>query len=861
MKENIPFAEDLFRDFVENSCELVCCMDRNDKIVYANGSWKDKIGFVEKETLSLKIWDLIHPAHIEECKVYFEKMKRGKRPDPKTAGIETVFISTGNKPVTARLNNSSIIRDSNGDSLIMCSFRDISSKKEAEEKISFLSTLVEQSDDMIAFKNTDLKVVAANDSYAKLSGHSSVNDILGKNCAEIFGFSSDTDPGKFYLDQDRRAQTLKPGDYLLVENIIDLPKFKDRNIIAKKFPIFDHAGNVMGTGDIIRETTEFKTAQIRLSDSEKHFELLVDQMMHGLAVHEVICDENGNPSDYRFISINKKFEEQTGLKSEDVVGRTVKEVLPNTEQLWIERYGKVALTGKPIQFDSYSAHFDKWYRVSSYSPKYMQFVVVVDDITERKKLEEALYLEKAQIEKTLLSVGDGVISTDKEGRIRLMNMAAEKITGWESKNVLGKKIDAIYNLRDESTKKKLDPGFEKVLKDGFQINSSDHKMLVSKNGNELYIEETAAPIKDSQGNISGMILVFRDSTEKIERQKEVEYLSLHDHLTGLYNRRYMHDSIKRLDNVRNLPFSVIYMDVNGLKLVNDTLGHEMGDRLLKKVGENLTSMLRSDDIIGRLGGDEFLVLLPKTNKNQTEAIVERISASLRNTELDPVIISLAMGFSVKVDIDQDIEDVLKRAESRMYNDKLRSGKQMRKGLIENFIRDINTKYEQEKIHSDKVTEYCIKTGKAMGFSKKEISVLKTEAILHDIGKVVIPSNIIMKPAKISEDEYDLVKKHSEKGYQILKSTDEYAVYAEPVLQHHERWDGKGYPEGLKKEDIHLHSRIINIADAYEAMTSGRPYKEAVSKEKAISELKKNRGKQFDPELVNIFIEKVLQNED
>lgn len=120
-------------------------------------------------------------------------------------------------------------------------------------------------------------------------------------------------------------------------------------------------------------------------------------------------------------------------------------------------------------------------------------------------------------------------------------------------------------------------------------------------------------------------------------------------------------------------------------------------------------------------------------------------------------------------------------------------------------------------------------------------MLKTEAILHDIGKVVIPSNIIMKPAKISEDEYDLVKKHSEKGYQILKSTDEYAVYAEPVLQHHERWDGKGYPEGLKKEDIHLHSRIINIADAYEAMTSGRPYKEAVSKEKAISELKKTEG--------------------
>lgn len=861
MKGNVPFGEERFRDFIENSCELVCCMDKNGKLAYVNRSWREKIGLSQKDACLIDIWSLIHPDHIEKCRNYFEQVKRGNRTDAGAVRLETVFISNGNKQVTVEVNNSGRIDGTGGESLIICSFKDISSKKEAEEKISFLSTLVEQSDDMIAFKNTDLKVVAANDSYARLSGHSSVNDILGKNCAEIFGFSSDIDPGKFYLDQDRRAQTLKPGDYLLVENIIDLPKFKDRNIIAKKFPIFDQAGNVMGTGDIIRETTEFKKAQKRLSESEKHFELLVDQMMHGLAVHEVICDANGKPADYRFISINKKFEEQTGLKSEDVIGRTVLEVLPNTEQIWIERYGRVALTGKPIQFDSYSAHFDKWYRVSSYSPQYMQFVVVVDDITDIKKLEEALYLEKAQIERTLLSVGDGVISTDKNGRIKLMNKAAEKITEWDIRSASGRDIEEIYDLRDELTSKKFVPGFEKVLRRGDQLNMSDHKLLVSKNGNKLYIEDSAAPIRDSQGNILGMILVFRDRTEKIERQKEIEYLSLHDHLTGLYNRRYMHDSIKRLDTKRNLPFSVIYMDVNGLKLVNDTLGHEMGDRLLKKIAETLTCILRSDDIIGRLGGDEFLVLLPKTNKIQTETVVERISASLKNTELDPVIISLAIGHSVKTKLDQDMEDILKRAESRMYHDKLRSGKQMRKRLIENFIREINTKYEEEKVHSDIVTELCIKTGKAMGFTKKELSELKAAAILHDIGKVTIPPGIIMKPGQISEEEYELVKKHSEKGYQILKSIDEYSAYAEPVLQHHERWDGKGYPEGIRKDEIHLHSRIINIADAYEAMTSGRPYKKAVSKEKAISELKKNRGKQFDPELINIFIEKVLEFQD
>ena len=170
MKEDIPFAEEAFKNFVENSCELVCCIDMDGKLVYVNSSWEEKMGFSKKEALSIKIWDLVDTAHIEKCKGHFENIKNGERPDPKTAGIETVFISKSNKPVAAELNNSIIIERSKGGPLIMCSFRDISSNQEAERRIKLLSTLVEQCDDMIAFKNTDLKVVAANDSYAKLSG-------------------------------------------------------------------------------------------------------------------------------------------------------------------------------------------------------------------------------------------------------------------------------------------------------------------------------------------------------------------------------------------------------------------------------------------------------------------------------------------------------------------------------------------------------------------------------------------------------------------------------------------------------------------------------------------------------------------
>lgn len=479
------------------------------------------------------------------------------------------------------------------------------------------------------------------------------------------------------------------------------------------------------------------------------------------------------------------------------------------------------------------------------------------DITERKKLEEALYLEKEQIEKTLLSVGDGVISTDKNGRIQLMNKAAENLTGWKLKNALGMKIEDIYDVRDEATKKKIVSPFERVLQKGDQINNSNHKLLVSKNGVELYIEDSSAPIKDSRGNISGMILVFRDSTEKIERLKQVEYLSLHDHMTSLYNRKYMQDSIMRLDTKRNLPFSVIYLDVNGLKLVNDSLGHEMGDRLIISVANAIKGMLRSDDIVGRIGGDEFLVLLPKTDIENTKNIAERIETAIAKTKIGSFVPSVAFGCAVKTEDDQSILETLKKAEASMYKEKLKSSKIMRNSMIKNLIKLLEDKYDVSKHHSKRVMCYCEKIAIAMGFTEKETADLKTTALLHDIGEVVIPASLLNKPEKLSDEEYEQIKIHSEKGYQILKSIDEYAALAESVLQHHERWDGKGYPEGLKEGDILLHSRIINVADAYEAMTSERPYKKAMTQKEAVDELKKCRGEQFDPEIVDIFIEKVL----
>jgi len=193
----------------------------------------------------------------------------------------------------------------------------------------------------------------------------------------------------------------------------------------------------------------------------------------------------------------------------------------------------------------------------------------------------------------------------------------------------------------------------------------------------------------------------------------------------------------------------------------------------------------------------------------------------------------------------------------MYKDKLKNGRIMKNKTIETVLKKVNRRYDNEKKHSDLVSQYCRATAKAMKLSNKEIQDAKKAGALHDIGKIIMEPKILNKKSKLTEQEWEEVKKHSSTSYQLLKSVDKYTQIAEAVLYHHERIDGNGYPEGLKEDEIPLLSRIISVADAYEAMTSERPYKTKKAKEEAVEELKKYSGSQFDKKTVDIFVNEVL----
>lgn len=364
------------------------------------------------------------------------------------------------------------------------------------------------------------------------------------------------------------------------------------------------------------------------------------------------------------------------------------------------------------------------------------------------------------------------------------------------------------------------------------------------------------PLSEEVMKIS-LPLKVKNAIELMKTNEGISYLSYHDVLTGLYNRRFYEEEIRRLDVARNLPLSIIMGDINGLKLINDAFGHHTGDKLLKVAATTIQAMCRMDDIIARWGGDEFVILLPKTKKNEAAEIVRRIKELYGEKEINGIEGSISFGWDTKAEVTEDILQILKNAEDYMYRNKTLENESVRSSMINTIVKTLHEKNPREEKHSKRVSQLCQDIGTAIGLSEIEVSKLKVGGLLHDIGKIAIEEGILNKPGKLTEQEWLEIKRHPEIGYRILSSCHEMLELTEGVLCHHEKWDGTGYPKGLKGEAIPRVARIIAVADSYDAMTSERSYRKALSEEIVLQEIRNNAGTHFDPEIVKLFIERVL----
>lgn len=598
--------------------------------------------------------------------------------------------------------------------------------------------------------------------------------------------------------------------------------------------------------ELKRSIMERKMAEEQLVHSRDLMRYIIEHNRSAVAVHD---------RDLKYLYVSQRYLNDYKVKDKDIIGKHHYDIFPDLPQKWRDVHQK-ALQGEisSAAKDAYTKEDGTtdwtrwecrpWYEADG---SIGGIIVYTEVITDRIQVENKLIESEVHYHTLIKTTQDGFWVVDINGKITDVNETYCQMTGYTKTELLGMKIadlEALETPEDTVAHIKL------ITENKSDIFETRHK---KKDGSLLDMEVSATFVNSD----AGVFAFCRDITERKKAENELFYLSYHDHLTGLYNRRFFEEELQRIDTQENLPISIIMIDINGLKLVNDSFGHDSGDELLKKAAITIKKACREEDIITRIGGDEFLVLLPKTNAYESVQIANHIKELASKEKVANIILSLSYGYDTKINDKQSIIEIMANAENHMYRHKLYERSSMRSKTIDLIMSTLFEKSNRELLHSQRVSALCKAIASSMNLDKDVVNQLGIAGLIHDIGKIGIDEKILNKIGMLTNDERKNIEKHPEIGWRVLSSTDEFSELGQFVLNHHEKWDGSGYPNGLKGIQIPIEARILVVADAYDAMTSERTYKKGMSKEEAVEELKKCSGTHFDPSIVDVFVNQVL----
>jgi diguanylate cyclase (GGDEF)-like protein len=344
----------------------------------------------------------------------------------------------------------------------------------------------------------------------------------------------------------------------------------------------------------------------------------------------------------------------------------------------------------------------------------------------------------------------------------------------------------------------------------------------------------------------------RNLSESEQRGERLACPSRRDFLTGLYSRSFFVHEMTLLQN-RRCPLGIIVCDIDGLKIVNDTLGHHKGDSLLVLAADLLKRSCRQNDVIARVGGDEFAVLLPGADAATVDRASRELERAVCRYNEQHAELPLSISLGAVSGTDRSVYELYKEADNRMHRVKLHRIRSNRSEVVQALMKTLEVRDSITDGHTARMKNMVTEFAGVLGLPEPEITDLRLLTQFHDIGKVGIPDSILLKPGPLTPEERDVMQKHCEIGQRITLSAPCLAHISDWVLKHHEWWNGKGYPLGLKEEEIPFECRLLAIVDAYESMTGNRPYRGALAPEEAVAELRRCSGTQFDPCLVPEFI--------
>jgi PAS domain S-box-containing protein len=715
----------------------------------------------------------------------------------------------------------------------------------------------------------------------------------------------------------------------------------------------------------IRLLNQTQAQHAALQTSQAQYRDLFNAIFNGFALHEMIFDDGGKPIDYRFLEVNPAFCQMTGLKEEDIIGKTVLEVLPQTEPYWIEAYAKVVRTGKPLRIEQYSVSFNKHFDVIAFSPARGQFATIFSDITEQHNLIDALKQERDRAQDYLDIAEVMIVALDEKGVITLANRKSCDILGYREGELVGRNwFDLCVPAHDRerawslfsdflSSGETTGPNYEQVfltkmgeertarwqsrklvdqndtvrgsLSSGEDIteqkithealrqyerivsSSSDMMALVTidqdylaandvyckvfgltrdeiigKNARELfdreffdnvmrpyidrclvgeevifnewitlpnkerrYMETRYYPYSDAKDNVVGMVVNRRDITEqhKVQQALQDSENRRRNIINNSTNMFYSHtpDHILTFVSPQSeaiLGYKPQEMMVNWMDLATDNPVNKEG-------------VLRTEKAIatGEVQPSYELELRTKSGRHVWVEVHE--APVLENGKVTSIVGSLT---DITTRRRAELESQQSLAALKIANEDLHAVHQRLLGTMDATIRTIAKTVEVRDPytagHHRRVSELSVRIAREMELEEEMIKAIELAAVIHDLGKIQVPAEILSKPGRLSEIEFGLVKIHPTVGYKLLKDIDFPWPLAEIIHQHHERMDGTGYPRGLKGDQITLESRIICVADTVEAMSSHRPYRPALGIDRALEQIKLDRGTHYDPQVVD-----------
>ncbi len=759
---------------------------------------------------------------------------------------------------TIQVRLQSILRDDVNKLYVIGTLQDVTERVQAEtaanENEAIFKALLNSSYDLVYLKDSALRYIAVNTNMQRYYGISE-EALIGKQLQDI-------KPGAdALLWESRDRRVLFSGKPVFIEDSSDGRYFE--TII---FPV-DLTNQKRGVGGISRDITQRRQTEQAIAQERDRAQTYFDIA----AVLFVAFDHDGVVT-----MINQTGCDVLGLPKESIIGKQwIENFVPEQDRQLVYDVMRHIYQGivQPTDINENGIfNVTKEIRQIEWRNTVLRdangemsgILSAGIDVTDLRQTIEALR-ESERSKSVLLSNLPGMAyrcSYDRNWTMHFASNGCFALTGYLPEELLENRVLSFNDI--------ICPEYrESVWNDSVEhlsqnrANRYEYEILTSS-GERKWVLDINEGVCDEKGEFVALEGIIIDITNTKLQFLQIQYLSNHDQLTGLHNRQFYDTAKKALDSEENLPLSVFFVDINGLKLINDAFGYDVGDHIIQSTAAVLKANIKQNEVLSRIGGDEFGILLPRTDAKACEQRMQELKDAFglhnANERDRAMIINLSIGFCTKSDASIDFSQVEKDAEANMARRKLFDQKSHHNAVLSSIMATLFERSYETKEHAERIGSFCTTIGKKLSLHEDDVERLQLFAMLHDIGKIGISDQILNKPAALNDDELAVMRSHPEIGYRIAMASPDLAPIADLILTHHERWDGTGYPNQIAGEKIPLLSRILAVADAFDAMTEDRVYRKALSRDVAISEIRKNAGSQFDPQIAAVFLD-ILERND